>query len=351
MTIHQKIGKKIRIARKHVGMTQSELAKKLGKTGAAIAYLEQGKRRISTDVLTSIAQLTGKPLSFFYEDEDDSGKQLKKQLSELRSHLDGIKTLLDSAEREKMESENMLHLFRTVLEKSSDAIIVWDPETGRALDCNEKACVGLGYTREEFLQKTIMEIESGIPTLATWKECVKEAQKRRHFILKTIPMNKEGELLQVEVSVNYVDLEDKAYMVGMARFLKDRERELSLAEESYKKNRILLESFTMGVFFTDIKGNITEVNSVIWDMLEIPPESRAEDDFSLLQQAIKAAGVDRLVQDCLQAKKEVSKVLQFDTAWKKGIEISIRIIPIEHLSYLMGVQGIIEPVKKKGLKA
>lgn len=345
MTIHQKIGKKIRIARKNAGMTQNELAKKLGKTGAAIAYLEQGKRRISTDILTIISQITAKPLSFFYEDEDDSGKQMKKQLSDLRSHLDGIKILLDNAEKEKMETENKLHLFRAVLDKSSDAIIVWDPETGRAVDCNERASGGLGYSREEFLQKTIMEVESGIPTLEIWKDCVKEA-KKKSFIMKTFPMSKTGEFTPVEVSVNYVVVDDKAYMVSMARFLSERKQQMDLADARYKRNRVHLESFSMGVFFTDVRGNINEVNSVIWDILEVPAVSRIENDFSLLNNALQISGVSRLLEESLRSLKEFEKVFRFNTPWKEQLEISVRIIPIQYLGYVMGAQGLIEPVKK-----
>jgi len=347
MTIHQKIGKKIRIARKHVGMTQSELAKKLGKTGAAIAYLEQGKRRISTDILTTIAHLTGKPLSFFYEDENDSDIRLKKQLTDLRGHLDGIKSLLDEAEKEKVQKDNEVQLFRAVLDQSSDAICVWDPETGRALDCNEKACSATGYTREEFLQKTIMEIESGIPTLEIWKDCVRTAQKNKNFIMQTFPFNKNGELTPVEVSVNYVVGQDKPFIVAMARFSEERKQHLALAEEKLRRNRILLDS-SLGVFFTDIQGKVTEVNSVIWDSLQIPAALRSEEDFSLIQEALQAAAIDEFIQESLRAKKEISKVFRFDTSWSVNLEVKVRIVPIEHLSYLMGAQGIIEPVKKKG---
>jgi PAS domain S-box-containing protein len=345
MSVHQKIGKKIRIARKLAGMTQSELAKKLGKTGAAIAYLEQGKRRISTDVLTVIAQYTSKPLSFFYEEDGDSDRQMKKQLTDLRTHLDGIKLLLDEAEKEKEEKDTEVRLFRAVLDKSSDAIIVWDPETGKAVDCNEKASSGLGYTREDFLKKTVMEVESGIPTLEVWRDCVKAA-KNKSFIMKTFPVAKNGDFTPVEVSVNYVTVEDRAYMVSMARFLEERKQQMDMADARHQRNRVHLESFSMGVFFADVRGSISEVNSVIWDILEIPPESRSENDFSLLNAAMQLSGIFKVVEESLRTLRESEQVFRFDAPWQKNLQINVRIIPIQYLGYVMGVQGLIERVKK-----
>ncbi|MGE3279365.1 MAG: PAS domain S-box protein [Candidatus Altimarinota bacterium] len=347
MTIHQKIGKKIRMARKSLGMTQSELAKSLGKTGAAVAYLEQGKRRISTDVLTTISEVTGKPLAYFYEDEHDSDARLKKQLTDLRTHLDGIKSLLDEAEKEKVVKNQEILLFRAVLDQSSDAIVVWDPETGRALDCNEKACSAMGYTREEFLQKTIMEVESGIPTIDIWRDCVRVAQKNKNYILHTFPRNKDGELTPVEVSVNYVVVEDKPYIVGMARFLNERKHHLAIAEEKIRRSRVLVDN-TLGVFFTDITGMLTEVNSVLWDSMQVPASLRTENDFSLIQQAFEASGIDTFIQECLRGKQEMSQEFRFIPSWKDPLEIQVKLVPIHHLSYLLGVQGVVEKVKKKG---
>src|SRR6266436_7184637 len=63
------------------------------------------------------------------------------------------------------ERERMLHeltLFRTLLDQSNDAIQVVDPETLRFLDVNERACLQLGYSREELLSMTVFDIDRNI---------------------------------------------------------------------------------------------------------------------------------------------------------------------------------------------
>ena len=60
------------------------------------------------------------------------------------------------------EANEKVELFRTLIEQSNDAIELIDLETGRFLDCNEKAFQSLGYTREEFLSLKLYDID---PTL------------------------------------------------------------------------------------------------------------------------------------------------------------------------------------------
>src|SRR5579864_4642504 len=60
---------------------------------------------------------------------------------------------------ERREGERSLKLFRTLVDQSNDEVQVIDPETLRFLDVNEKACKDLGYTREELLSMTVLDID------------------------------------------------------------------------------------------------------------------------------------------------------------------------------------------------
>jgi transcriptional regulator with XRE-family HTH domain len=69
------IGMRIQHAREGLGITQQELAAKLGCTQAALSNYELGKRRLYLASLERIASALGKPLSYFTEpaaDEDDT---------------------------------------------------------------------------------------------------------------------------------------------------------------------------------------------------------------------------------------------------------------------------------------
>ncbi len=69
------IGTRIQHAREELGITQQELAAKLGLTQAALSNYELGKRRLYLANLERIASALGKPLSYFTQpvaDEDDT---------------------------------------------------------------------------------------------------------------------------------------------------------------------------------------------------------------------------------------------------------------------------------------
>ncbi|MBM4452241.1 MAG: helix-turn-helix transcriptional regulator [Chloroflexi bacterium] len=64
---YRSIGMRIQQARQELGLTQEELAARLGYTQAALSNYELGKRRLHITNLEQIAQTLGKPLSYFIE--------------------------------------------------------------------------------------------------------------------------------------------------------------------------------------------------------------------------------------------------------------------------------------------
>ena len=57
--------KRLRQARKEVGMTQVEVAKALRKTQAFVSRCERGERRVDAVEFVDFLRLYGKPLEFF----------------------------------------------------------------------------------------------------------------------------------------------------------------------------------------------------------------------------------------------------------------------------------------------
>jgi transcriptional regulator with XRE-family HTH domain len=66
--IYKDIGKKIQRAREEAGLSQEELASRLGYTQAAFSNYELGKRRLYLANIEQIARELNKPLSYFLED-------------------------------------------------------------------------------------------------------------------------------------------------------------------------------------------------------------------------------------------------------------------------------------------
>jgi transcriptional regulator with XRE-family HTH domain len=73
--VYRSIGLKIQEARQGLGLTQQELASRLGVTQAALSNYELGKRRLYLANLEQIADILGKPMSYFLESPDEEGIQ------------------------------------------------------------------------------------------------------------------------------------------------------------------------------------------------------------------------------------------------------------------------------------
>src|SRR6202790_4476505 len=98
------------------------------------------------------------------------------------------------------ERERMLHeltLFRTLLDQSNDAIEVIDTESLRFLDLNEKACVELGYSREELLSMTVFDIDPDYDeSLRTWLR--QQSREPGFAIMERTHRRRDGTTFQAE---------------------------------------------------------------------------------------------------------------------------------------------------------
>jgi transcriptional regulator with XRE-family HTH domain len=73
------IGTAIRAARFSRGLTQDDLAARLGVTRATIASYETGRRKIPAGTLIQIARLCGKPLTFFDAQQSEAAPSPEPQ--------------------------------------------------------------------------------------------------------------------------------------------------------------------------------------------------------------------------------------------------------------------------------
>lgn len=77
MEEENKLGEKIRQAIKEAGLTQQKLADKIGTTNPVVNVWVTGKRNPTTASLKKIADATGKPYSFFMEEDLEFSRSMR----------------------------------------------------------------------------------------------------------------------------------------------------------------------------------------------------------------------------------------------------------------------------------
>jgi len=168
---------------------------------------------------------------------------------------------------ERKKTENDLELFKNLLNRTNEAIFVNDPQTGRFLDVNGRACVSLGYGRAELLKLGVRDIEATLPDDFVWQNHVAMVRRHGSLLLEGLLKRKDGTTFPVETSVSLVALAPREYMIAVVRDITERKRQEQALAESEANYRNLFESSTDGIFLLDLDGNFVDANRTAYERL------------------------------------------------------------------------------------
>jgi len=172
-------------------------------------------------------------------------------------------TIEDITERKKVEEElkRVEEKFRTIFDHTSDAIFIHDLE-GHFLEVNKTTCECLGYSREELLQMTLMDIDA--PEYAKLvPEKIEELKRRGHLIFEATHVTKDGRVIPIELSVRIIEFEGKPAVLGIAKDITERKM---MVEELKKYERFYKNAQDM-FFIIDKNGRVVSVNPKFAEML------------------------------------------------------------------------------------
>jgi PAS domain S-box-containing protein len=146
-------------------------------------------------------------------------------------------------ERDITESKRLkesLKLFRTLMDRSPDAIEVIDPETGRFLDFNETSCRRLGYTREEMLSLSIPDVLDMGDVPFSMQANLEESRRVGARTIESRHRRKDGSSFPIEINTQYVEL-DRPYLLAVVRDITERHEMEQTLRENEAKFRTLFE--------------------------------------------------------------------------------------------------------------
>ncbi len=156
------------------------------------------------------------------------------------------------AEKALRASENK---FRNLFENANDSIFVSDSESMRLIDCNERAARRLGYTKDELLQLSVMDINRQ-EKYENIQEIRKEILNDKSVIFRHTHIRKDGSEFPVEISSRIVDFDGEKAIQSIVRDISDRVH----AEEQIRKLSLVVEQSSFTVVITDVNGFVEYVN-------------------------------------------------------------------------------------------
>ena len=227
---------------------------------------------------------------------------------------------------ESKQGEEALTLFRALIDRATDAIEVVDPQTGRFLDVNERACRTHGYTREEYLSLRVPDVEVGLDLASpeSWSSHVETIRRGGFKAVEGRHRRKDGSVFPVEVNANYIHLHN-GYVVAVVRDITERKQAEEALRESEQRFRQVTESIDEVFWLTNVPKNrmiyISPAYEKIWGrsceslyatphswMDAIHPEDRervreaaltmqAAGDYNLEYRVVRPDGSERWIHD------------------------------------------------------
>ena len=166
--------------------------------------------------------------------------ELELKVSELSRKLEA------SIQREKALTASESY-YRAFFQHGMDGVLTLDPETARPLDFNDQVCRQLGYSRDEFAQLRLPDIEAN-ETAEETKSHIQTIVRNGYDSFETRHRTKSGEIRHVHVAAQVINLDARQVYHCIWRDITDRKR----AEEALVQEQLLLKTLLdslPGIFY------------------------------------------------------------------------------------------------------
>ncbi|MFH1753475.1 MAG: diguanylate cyclase [Candidatus Omnitrophota bacterium] len=168
--------------------------------------------------------------------------------------------------KEELVSEERLRLTQFSVDKMSDPVY-WIDSSACIIYVNDMACSSLGHSREELLSMRVFDFDPNFPK-DKWKGHWEELRSRGSFRFESDHRTKDGTLLPVEITANYIEFKGKEYNCAFARDISERKRSEMALQDSERKFRAIFDNATDGIAVVDPDSKkIYSFNKTLSDML------------------------------------------------------------------------------------
>jgi len=159
---------------------------------------------------------------------------------------------LEQTEKMLRGSENR---FRLLVEQAGDTFFILDT-AGTIIDVNDQACMNLGYTRDEFLEMTISEVDIEVEKKKHETLYWNSMEPGKYITFEGVHRHKNGNTFPVEIRLGRMDVGEKRIFLALARDITERKQ----LEELFREKRLLLDQAGDAFFVFDDAGTIIDVN-------------------------------------------------------------------------------------------
>ena len=159
---------------------------------------------------------------------------------------------------ERRRIEDRLKRTQYAVDHAADQIFIIG-SNGYFLDANESACCSLGYSKEELLTMSVMDIDPDC-SLEVWRKMWEEFTHSQGMRLERRHRSKTGAIYPVEVLAKYLLHNGQELSYSTVRDITERQRTEEVIRESELRYKLLTEATFDGIAIHD-QGILLEVNT------------------------------------------------------------------------------------------
>lgn len=144
--------------------------------------------------------------------------------------------------------------------ESSSVSATWIRPDASIKRVNAAACRALGYSREELQSMHVYDLDPNFP-VEVWPQHWQELKQQKHLKFVTQLCAKDGRLLPMEVTLNYVECDGEEYNFASMQDISDRLEAEAVLRDSETRFRTLIEDLQVGVVVHGTQAEILLCNS------------------------------------------------------------------------------------------
>jgi PAS domain S-box-containing protein len=183
----------------------------------------------------------------------------------------------------------MKGLERVLLDHIDQIVLLVEPESLRIVFANRVAAQSLGYSEDELVDRTILDVECSLQDVFYWEE-VSGGQSADIEAQEGLYLCADGSMRNAVKSIRSIEAEGRRWLLVQAR---ETRKDLGIADDlaqATSQLRATLESTGNGILVIDWQGRIANMNRIFSAMWDLPEDLLLRQD----DEAIVAYLIDRV---------------------------------------------------------
>lgn len=232
-------------------------------------------------------------------------------------------------------------LSRKALNELPEAVL-WMDHNGKFFEVNKAGCTMWGYTREEFLQLHVFDINPNFTPdvwAAHWQAKMQDAST-----FESTHRRKDGTIFPVDITNNFVELEGVYYSCSIVRDITERKA----ADRTARLSDFTVQKTADAIFWTDPEGMIRQVNEEAYRRYGYSREDFRGMNIMNISRNLTKAGLAEIWEQLRDAKQLLLEGEHYCKDGEKiAVEISANYIRFEDQEYTCSIVRDIRERKRK----